>query len=135
MSNTKLACSVAVVSLGILIVGLAGHAGALGIASVCLVVLLWGLALRSPGRPSARTVAILLAIGAALCVVLLLAYHLHDPTGPLETIGGLPAGTAMLVYALPAAGSLVGVLYGLTFDREILPIESQRRFLERFGRQ
>lgn len=135
MSNTKLACSAAVVSLGILAAGLSGHARALGIASVCLIVLLWSLALRAPGRPSAGTVSVLVAIGAALSLVLLLAYRLHDPTGPLATIGGLPAGTAMLVYALPAAGSLVGVLYGLAFNREILPLESQRRFLERFGRQ
>ena len=135
MSNTKLACLAAALSLGILGAGLAGHAGALGIASIALIVSLWNLGLRTPGRTSPKTVAISVAIGAALCSVLLLAYRLHNPAGPLRTIGGLPAGTAMLVYGLPAAGSLVGVLYGLTFDREILPLAAQRRFLARFGRR
>ena len=135
MSSTKLACLAAAVSLAALVAGLAGWAGALGIASVALLVTLWGLGLRSPGRTLPRTVAATIGIGAALCALLVLAYRLHDPEGALTTIGGLPAGTAMLVYGLPAAGSLVGILYGLAFDREILPIESQREFLERFGRR
>ncbi len=135
MTSTQLAVSVGIACLLALASGLSGWAGALGIATVALLVLLCWLGLAGRGRPSMVSLAMLAVFGAGLCAVVVMAYRLHEPDGPLTTIGGLPAGTAMLVYGLPLAGSVAGVLYGLRFDREILPEASQRQFLKRFGKR
>ena len=134
MNNSPLAALAAVICLIALIGGFAGQAALLGMASVALIVVLCLLGLRSPGRPSKLTLAAVLAFGIGFCCLLALQLRLHDPAGPLKTIGGFPAGTAMLVYGIAPLGLMLGVLYGLIFDREILPLDKQREFLQRFSK-
>lgn len=133
MKNTPVALCLAVASLAALAAGLAGQALALGILAVALIVLLCMIGLQAPLRTSRLTVLILIAYGTAFCGLLAFAFRLHDATGSLTTIGGFPAGTAMLIYGIAPLGITLGVLYGLTFDREILPGEKQREFLKRFS--
>ena len=133
MNNSPLAALAAVICLIALVGGFAGNAALLGMAAVALIVVLCLLGLRSPGRPSRLTVAALLAFGIGFCCVLALQFRLHDPTGPLRTIGGLPAGAALLVYGIAPLGLMLGVLYGLIFDREVLPPDRQRAFIERYS--
>lgn len=135
MNNSPLAKSVAVVSAAALLAGLTGHAGVLGMAAVVLIALLAVLGLRVPGGPSRRTLAAVAVFGMLFCSLLALSFLLHDPDGQLVTIGGLPAGTAMLVYGIAPLGISLGFLYGLIFDREILPREQQHEFLERHRRK
>ena len=135
MNNSPLAALAAVICLIALIAGFAGQAAVLGMASVALIVVLCLLGLRSHGRPSNLTLAAVLAFGVGFCCLLALQFHLHDPTGPLKTIGGFPAGTAMLVYGIAPLGLMLGLLYGLIFDSEILPLDKQREFLQRFSKQ
>ncbi|MXY70436.1 MAG: hypothetical protein F4Y47_18055 [Acidobacteriia bacterium] len=133
MNNSPLAALAAVICLIALAGGFAGNAALLGMASVALIVVLCLLGLRSPGRPSRLTLAAVLAFGIGFCCLLALQFHLHDPTGPLKTIGGFPAGTALLVYGIAPLGLMLGVLYGLIFDREVLPPDRQRAFIERYS--
>ena len=135
VNNSPLAATAAIICLIALVCGFASNAALLGMASVALIVVLCLLGLRSPGRPSKLTVAAVLAFGIGFCCLLALQFHLHDPSGPLRTIGGFPAGTAMLVYGIAPLGLMLGVLYGLIFEREVLPIEKQREYLERFSKQ
>jgi len=134
VNNSPLAALAAVICLIALIGGFAGQAALLGMASVALIVVLCLLGLRSPGRPSKLTLAAVLAFGIGFCCLLALQFRLHDPAGPLKTIGGFPAGTAMLVYGIAPLGLMLGLLYGLIFDREILPLDKQREFLQRFSK-
>ena len=134
MNNSPLAAVGAVICLIALAGGFSGNAALLGMASVALIVVLCLLGLRAPGRPSRLTLAALLAFGVGFCCLLALQFHLHDPSGPLKTIGGFPAGTAMLVYGIAPLGLMLGVLYGLVFDREVLPLAKQREFIERFSK-
>ena len=133
MNNTALAVLCAIGSLVTLAAGLTGHAQAFGFGSVALIVLLAFLGLRAPGRPGRRVYAYLIAFGATFIGLLALAFHLHDPAGPLRTFGGFPVGTAVLVYGISLIGLTTGVVYGLIFDRKVLPIKKQREFLERFA--
>ena len=135
VNNSPLAAIAAIICLIALVGGIASNAALLGMASVALIVVLCLLGLRAPGRPSKLTVAAVLAFGIGFCCLLALQFHLHDPSGPLRTIGGFPAGTAMLVYGIAPLGLMLGVLYGLIFEREVLPIEKQREYLERFSKQ
>lgn len=134
MSTTRLAILAAIGSLAGLAAGLAGSGALVGIAGVALIVLLAALAMRAPGHPSPLVASALVAWGIAYCALIALSYALHDPAGPLVTIGGFPAATAMLVYGTVPVGIALGVLYGLAFDREILPADRQREFLARYGR-
>lgn len=135
MNNSPLAALAALICLIALAGGFVGNAGLLGMASVALIVVLCLLGLRSPGRPSKFTLAAVLAFGIGFCCLLALQFLLHDPAGPLRTIGGFPAGTAVLVYGIAPLGLMLGVLYGLIFDRDILPVGKQREFIERFSKQ
>ena len=135
MKNSPLAILAALVSLTALLAGLAGQAAILGMAGVTLIAVLCAMALRAGGRPSRRTFAYLAAFAATFCGLLALGFHLHDPHGPLRTIGGFPAGTAMLVYGITPLGVTMGIVYGLIFDREILPRDKQHEFVERFARK
>ena len=135
MNNSPLATLAATICLIALVGGFAGNAALLGMASVALIVVLCLLSLRSPGRPSKLTLAAVTVFGIGFCCLLALQFHLHDPSGPLRTIGGFPAGTAMLVYGIAPLGLMLGVLYGVIFDREILPIKKQREFIERFSKR
>ncbi len=135
VGGSRLAAAVAAVSAAALIGGLAGQAAWVGGAAAVLTVLLAGLGLRAPQRVSRATAAALGAFGGLCCALIALAYLLHAPEEPLATIGGLPAGTAPLIYGLPPLGLGLGLLYGLAFDREILPFDRQRDFLERFARK
>ena len=133
MNNTTLAVLCAIGSLVTLVAGLTGYAQAFGFGSVMLIVLLSFMGLRAPGRPGRRVYAYLIAFGAIFIGLLALAFHLHDPTGSLRTFGGFPVGTAVLVYGISSIGLTMGVVYGLVFDRKVLPVEKQREFLDRFG--
>lgn len=133
MNNTTLAVLCAIGSLATLVAGLTGFAQAFGFGSVALIVLLAFLGLRAPGRPGRKVCAYLIAFGASFIGLLALAFHLHDPTGPLRTFGGFPVGTAVLVYGVSAIGLTTGVVYGLIFDRKVLPVKKQREFLDRFA--
>lgn len=135
MNNTPLAALCCAVSAGSLAAGLAGHALAFGIGSVALIAGLTAMGLRAPGRSARISLGVLAAFGVAFCSLLALAGRLHDPAGPLVLIGGFPAGTAMLVYGICPLGIVLGLAYGLTFERETLPREVQDRFLRRFGRR
>ena len=135
VNNSPLAVLAAVVSLAALLAGLAGHAALLGTAGVVLISVLCALALRSEGRPSRRTYAYLASFAAIFCGLLVLGFHLHDPSGPLVKIGGFPAGTAILLYGIAPLGVTMGIVYGLVFDHEILPKDKLRQFLDRFAKQ
>lgn len=135
MNNSPLAVLAAVVSLTALLAGLAGNAALLGMAGVVLIGVLCALALRSEGLPSRRTYAYLAAFTAIFCGLLALGFHLHDPSGPLVKIGGFPAGTAILLYGIAPLGVTMGIVYGLIFDREILPKDRLRNFLDRFAKR
>ena len=100
-------------------------------SAVALIVLLCAIGLRVPNRTSKSTILTLIAYGAVFCALLATAFRLHDPTGPLTTIGGFPAGTAMLIYGIAPLGITLGVLYGLVFDSEILPLEEAAGVLEK----
>lgn len=54
------------------------------------------------------------------------------PAGELRLWLGLPAATAILVYAIWPLGVLAGVLYVVEFERSILPADRLRRFRERY---
>lgn len=135
MNKTPAVLGAAAASLAAVAAGLAGHALAVGMLAVALIVLLCMIGLRTSRRTSKWTILTLIAYGAAFCSLLALSFRLHDPAGPLTTIGGFPAGTAMLIYGIAPLGITLGVLYGLTFDSEILPLEKQREFLKRFSRK
>lgn len=132
LNNAPLAVASAIVSILALGAGLSGRAGLLGMSGVALIVLLAAMGLRAPGRPSWLALGTLGAWGVVFCSLLALGYRLHDPAGPLVTIGGFPAGTAMLVYGTTPLGLVLGVLYAVAFDRHILPLDKQRDFLRRF---
>lgn len=133
MNNTKLAVLCAIGSVVTLAAGLMGYAQVFGFGSVVLIDLLALLGLQAPGRPMRIVNVYLIAFGAIFIGLLATAFHLHDPTGPLRTFGGFPVGTAVLVYGISLLGLTTGVVYGLVFDRKILPIEKQREFLDRFA--
>lgn len=135
MNNTPLANSVAVVSAAALVAGLTGYANVLGMATVVLIALLAVLGLRAPGGPTLRTLSAIVLFGTLFCGLLALGFLLHDPDGKLATIGGFPAGTAMLVYGIAPLGIAFGFLFGLIFDREILPREKHHDFLARHRRK
>ena len=81
-------------------------------------------------------------IALALCGIFLLlggftvwAAFLHRPDAPLETWGGFPLGTAVLVYGIWPFAALTGLLYVVEFERSVLPEERLRRFQEKFSRR
>ena len=123
----------AALSLAALIAGLSGQAALVGMFAVALIVVLAAMGLRAPGRPRWSVLAVLVAWGAIFCGLLALGFRLHDPSAPLATLGGFPLGTAMLVYGTTPLGITMGVLYGLAFERDILPRDKQRAFLDRFA--
>ena len=133
MRNSWLAAVAGSVCVVALLAGLGGNALALGICAVVLIALLCTISLRSAGRPSRRTLAVLAIYATAFSCFLAMAFRLHDPGGPLVTFWGFPVGTAMLVYGITPLGFTLGALYGLVFDSDILPEEKQREFLERYA--
>lgn len=134
MKSPRLPLAIAAISALALAAGLAGNALGLGLLAVALLVALCLLGLGSPGRPSAWTVAALLAFGGAFCALLLMANRLHRPSEPLETLGGIPPGTAMLLFGIAPLGLVLGMVYGLTFGREVLPEPRLKRFLARHSK-
>ena len=133
MNNSPLAMLCAVLSLAALVAGFSGQAALVGMSAVALIVVLSAIGLRAPGRPRWPVLSVLLAWGAIFCGLLALGFHLHDPATPLTTFGGFPVGTATLVYGTTPLGITMGVLYGLAFERDILPLDEQREFLDRFA--
>ncbi len=133
MSEARLPVASAVICSVALVAALAGQAALLGMLAAALTATLGALGLRSPGRTSRLTYAVVGIWAATFCGLLGLAYATHDPAGELFLVGGFPAGTAMLVYGTTPLGAVLGVLYGLSFDREVLPRDRQDAFLGRFG--
>lgn len=68
-------------------------------------------------------------------VLLTVMAALDDPQGPPNLILGFPAATALLVYGVWPAAAAIGIVYGLTFERTVLPPERLDDFLRRFGRK
>ena len=60
---------------------------------------------------------------------------LDDPQGPLNLVLGFPAATAVLVYGVWPTAAAIGIIYGLTFDRTVLPPDRLDEFMRRFGRK
>ncbi len=135
VNNTPTALALAVTSIVTLAAALTGSAMLVGFGGVVMVSLLGVIGFRVPsGRPNAPAQIALAVWCVAFCTLIAFAYWLHDPSGPLRTIGAIPAGTAMLIYGLPPLGLLVGLLYGALFDRVTLPEDRLASFLQRHGR-
>ena len=133
MTSTRLAILAAATSLVALAAGLAGRPAVLGMAAVVLTVLLCAQAFFNSERPPRAVYAFLAAFATVFCGLLALAFHLHDPDGPLATFGGFPVGTAVLLFGITPVGVTMGVMYGIVFGRDVLPERKLRAFLDRFA--
>lgn len=131
MSGNRLPAACAALSAAGLALGLAGRSLLFGWCAVVLIALL--AALGCGARASRRTIAAVSCFGAVFCLLLFLSHALHDPGGPLVPFAGFPPGTAVLVYGVGPLGLSLGLLYAFTFDKEILPEERRKAFLDRFG--
>ena len=77
--------------------------------------------------------ASIVGIFLAYSALLLLLARL-DSTEELRLILGFPAATAILVFGIWPIGAVAGLLYGLVFERSVLPEEKLREFIRKFGR-
>jgi hypothetical protein len=57
------------------------------------------------------------------------------PGDPLLLIGGLPRGTALLVYGIWPIPLLAGLIYGLVFRTRVLPPDKLQQFLAEHRRR
>ena len=102
-----------------------------------LTWLMMALAMAIGFGPEYRRPPILAAIIAIFLVysaLLLLLAGLDNPGEPARLILGFPAATAVLVFGIWPAGVMAGLLYGLVFQRSVLPEEKLRAFIRKFGR-
>ncbi len=134
MKGSRLPVAAGLLCVAGIIAGLAGQAQALGLVAVALLLVLCLLALSAGGLLSARTGTALVAFALAFGALVLLAGRLHRPSEPLRTLAGFPPGTAMLVLGIAPLGLTLGIIYGLAFKSEVLPLRRQREFLSRHGR-
>lgn len=72
---------------------------------------------------------------AVYCVLLVWIAAVDQPEGELRLLGGLPLGSALLVYGIWPIGTVSGILYGLVFDRSVLPEEKLQKFLSEFSQK
>ena len=77
--------------------------------------------------------ASIVGIFLAYSALLLLLARL-DSTEELRLILGFPAATAILVFGIWPIGAVAGLLYGLVFERSVLPEEKLQEFIRKFGR-
>ena len=75
----------------------------------------------------------IVGIFLAYSALLLLLARL-DSTEELRLILGFPAATAILVFGIWPIGAVAGLLYGLVFERSVLPEEKLQEFIRKFGR-
>ena len=101
--------------------------------AVTMPTLLAAFGLWSRERTSLRTCVWLGAFWGAFLCLLALGFYWHKPDEPLVLIGGFPAGMTILVYGMPPLGISFGLLYGVAFDAEVLPVAKQRDFMARFA--
>ena len=130
MSATKLTALSGLVTAVALASGLSGHAMVLGFCTIILMALLAALGLGA--RSSAPTKAVVAFYCVLFCFLIYLSFALHSPDQPLVTFGGFPPGTAVLIYAIGPLGMILGMLYALSFDSEVLPRERHQDFIDRF---
>ncbi len=135
MNATRVAVLIGTGAVAALGAGFAGSGVLLGMIAVVLIVLLAVLGLPAGGQRSLVVMGALATWGIAFCVLIALAYGLHDPYRELAMIGGFPAATAILVYGTTPVGIAMGLIYGFAFDRTILPEQRQHDFLARFGKE
>ena len=102
-----------------------------------LTWLMMALAMAIGFGPEYRRPPILAAIISIFLVysaLLLLLAGLDDPSGEPRLILGFPAATTVLVFGIWPIGVMAGLLYGLVFQRSVLPEEKLRAFIRKFGR-
>ncbi len=87
-----------------------------------------------PEYRRAPILAAIIGIFLAYSALLLLLAGLDDPSGEPRLILGFPAATAVLVFGIWPIGVMAGLLYGLVFQRSVLPEEKLRAFIRKFGR-
>ncbi len=131
MSSTKLIAFIGLVTAAALASGLSGHAMLLGFCTIILMALLAALGFGE--RSSTLTKAGVVFYGVLFCFLIYMSFALHAPSQPLVTFGGFPLGTAVLIYAIGPFGVILGVLYALSFDSEVLPRARYQEFIDRFG--
>jgi hypothetical protein len=131
VNSTKLIALSGLVTVAALASGLSGHAMLLGFCAIALMSLLATLGLGA--HSSALTKAVVVFYGVLFCFLIYLSFALHAPDQPLVTFGGFPPGTAVLIYAIGPLGMILGALYALSFDSEVLPRERYQQFVDRFG--
>ena len=83
-------------------------------------------------RSVAAWLAAVYAVQAGLVAAMIL---LDDPAGPPRMWLGLPAPTALLVYALWPLGVMPALLFAARFRDTVLPEDRLRRFLDAHGRR
>lgn len=104
--------------------------GVLSWAVLCLAIAIgFGDAVRRPRVALSITGIFLLFSGLVAAV-----FWYDAPADEPRLWLGLPAATAILVYAIWPLGVLAGLLYVVEFERSVLPAERLRRFRERYGR-
>ena len=117
-----------------IILGWLNHWLLFGIAACALMAL--GLAVGFGPQLTRKPIPVLI-VGLFVVYVVLLTVMaaLDDPQGPLNLVLGFPAATAVLVYGVWPAAAAIGIVYGLTFDRTVLPPDRLDEFMRRFGRK
>ena len=133
MKAGRLVAATALLCAGALVAGLANQPLVLGCCSIALIAVLAVLGMGS-GASAATRLAVFL-FGVLFCVLISLSFLLNAPDQPLVTVGGFPPGTAVLVYAIGPLGLILGLIYGLSFDKQVLPEERLRSFVDRFSRK
>ena len=131
MNLNRLVALAAALCAGGLAAGLLGQSMLFGMGTMILISL---LAVIGFGRRASKlTLIAVAAFGALFCFLIYLNHALHTPEQPLVTFAGFPLGTAVLVYAIGPLGLILGALYALSFDSEVLSEKRQKDFLDRFG--
>jgi hypothetical protein len=97
-------------------------------------VLVLGLALGHGAARRRPAIGLSLALLFAGYVLLLSGMVFADATA-LRLVGGLPAGTALLVYGIWPVPLLAGLLYALVFRSAVLPPDKLNKFLAEHGRR
>lgn len=130
----RLAVSIALLSLGTLVLGLLGYAQAFGVAAVASLILPLGFGWRKGGM--ARRMAVYLALFAIVLSALVLALFVFDRPDAAEPAIwlGYPRATAVFVYGVWPIGTLPAIIYGLYFRRAVLDEADLDAFLKRYSK-
>ena len=105
-----------------------------GIAALTLMAL--GLAVGFGPQLTRKPIPVLIvSLFVVYAVLLTVMAALDNPEGPPNLVLGFPAATAVLVYGIWPLAAAIGIVYGLTFDRTVLPPDRLDDFVRRFGRR